>query len=99
MSLTLADCQRWVEEMMAAKGWEGRSLELQAMMMAEEMGEVCKAVRGLVLKGETPERKQELAHELADVLNYTCWLASKTGVDLEAAFREKFDINAKRVWK
>jgi NTP pyrophosphatase (non-canonical NTP hydrolase) len=98
MSLTLDECQNIIEKLMIHHGFDKRSLELQAMMMAEETGEVCKAIRNIVLKGKSPERKQELAEELVDVLNYVCWLAKVNDIDLSATFFEKNTKNQSRVW-
>ena len=96
--LTVGECQSLVERMMNEHGWQKRSMPMLAMFMAEELGEVCKAVGNLEIKGKTPERVQELALELADVFNYCCCLSTKYGIDLGAAFKQKIDINSKRVW-
>lgn len=97
-SLTLKTCQQTVADFMRQKGFDQRGMLLQTVMMAEEMGEVAKAMRHIELKGDTPENRQELAHELVDVLNYICWLATKYEIDLDAASQQKMTINSTRTW-
>jgi len=97
-SLTLAELQARVKQMVADKGFDGANILLQTVMMAEEMGEVAKAVRNLERHGKTAENQRELGLELADLLNYVCWLATHYGVNLDNAIEEKFAINATRTW-
>jgi NTP pyrophosphatase (non-canonical NTP hydrolase) len=40
----------------------------------------------------------EAAHEVADVFLMLCAVANRSGVAMEKAFREKEEINKKRVW-
>ncbi len=44
----------------------------------------------------SPEAKQEVAHEVADVLIYLTRLADRLGIDMLAAASEKMGINAKK---
>lgn len=97
-SLTLLECQEHVAEMMADRNWDKRDILLQTVMMAEEMGEVAKAIREITLKGGTKENIKELSHELADVFNYTCHLATFYNIDLNTAFVDKININKQREW-
>ncbi len=43
-----------------------------------------------------PERKAEVAHEIADVLIYLTRLADRLGIDMLAAASEKMGLNAKK---
>lgn len=44
----------------------------------------------------SPEAKQEVAHEVADVLIYLTRLADRLGIDMLAAASEKMGLNAKK---
>ena len=52
------------------------------MYLVEEIGELATALR--------EETKEQRASELADVLAWTFSIAGLEGIDLEAAFREKY---------
>ena len=43
-----------------------------------------------------PERKAEVAHEIADVFIYLTRIADRLGIDLLAAASEKMGLNAKK---
>ncbi len=68
--------------------------------MGEEMGELFKAIR----KNEKISTDQnsetfQIGEELVDILIYICAIANRSGIDMEDAFREKEEINKKRIWK
>ena len=42
------------------------------------------------------ENREQVGHELADVLHWTLLLAHDLGIDLEAAFYQKMDLNEQR---
>lgn len=44
----------------------------------------------------SPEAKQEVAHEVADVLIYLTRLADRLGIDMLAAASEKMGLNARK---
>lgn len=44
----------------------------------------------------TPEQKQAVAHEMADVLLYLVQLSTAVGVDLMAAAQDKIVLNAQK---
>ncbi len=44
----------------------------------------------------TPEKKQAVAHEMADVLLYLVQLSTAVGVDLMAAAQDKIVLNAQK---
>ena len=44
----------------------------------------------------TPEQKQAVAHEMADVLLYLVQLSTVLGIDLMDAARTKMDLNAQK---
>ena len=62
---------------------------------AGEVGEAANIVKK-VLRGDGPLDKQELALEFADVLIYLLCASNAYEIDLEGAFEQKIEINAKR---
>lgn len=100
-SPTLADYQKYVADMIIERGFKDESISELLMLMMEECGELARACRKHTsVKSDTARREKDmLEHELADILMYTLAIANKFGVDLEKAFRDKEEINKKRVWK
>jgi NTP pyrophosphatase (non-canonical NTP hydrolase) len=97
---TLAQLQRYIEREARKRGFGDQTALQKCLILGEEVGELFKAVRkeekmpiGLHSKVGT------ISEELADVLMYVCTIASFYGVDLEAAFRAKDKVHAKRVYK
>jgi len=64
--------------------------------IAGETGELCNFLKKMK-RGDIID-KQELAHELADIITYADLLAANLGIDLGKAVKEKFNIVSKR-WK
>ncbi len=98
---TLADLQEYVAKMKLARGFNTTDKPYECMLFAEECGELISAIRknmqqGSIGSGSVPGN---VKLELADVLIYLCSLANMHGISLEEAFREKEEINKKRVWK
>lgn len=69
-----------------------------ALALAEEAGEVCKLVLERECYGKPPA-PDALAGELADVVVCAAELATRYGVDLDAALRAKLDDLGRRVPK
>lgn len=67
-----------------------------ALALAEEAGEVCKLVLERECYGAAPAPEQ-LAGELADVVVCAAELATRYGVDLDAACRAKLEDLGRRV--
>ncbi len=68
--------------------WGDASLEMRALKLVEEVGEVAEAVVK-TRQGHPRADEMDLPGELADVLIVLCALASKANVDLHAAVDEK----------
>lgn len=81
MPLTLSDVQADIEAMYGAKDGS-RGLDGTFMWFMEEVGELSGALRG----GSAKDR----SGEFADVLAWLATLANIAGIDLEAAYREKY---------
>ena len=85
--MRIQDFQRRIEAIYSARD-SARGLAGTHMWFCEEVGELTRALR----RGE----RQELAGEFADVLAWLATLASISGVDLEAAAREKYEAGCPR---
>ena len=81
MALTLDGLQADIRATYGAKDG-GRGLEGTFMWFMEEVGELSAALRG----GDQAER----SGEFADVLAWLATLANIAGIDLEAAYRQKY---------
>jgi NTP pyrophosphatase (non-canonical NTP hydrolase) len=91
--LDLLTLQRRVAELLAPVAHPRAGA---ALALAEEAGEVCK----LVLEREcyaTPPAPEKLAGELADVVVCVAELASRYGIDLDAAVQAKLADLQRRV--
>ena len=96
----LKDYQNYIAEMLKERGFDGQPIENIFMLFTEECGELAKAARksnGMHVDGNSDHF--EVAHELADVFNYILDIANYFNVDLEQAFRDKEEINKKRIWQ
>lgn len=82
MTLELRHFQKLIEELYLEKDRE-RGLEGTYMWFQEEVGELTRALR----RGHSGK---DLEGEFADVLAWLVSLASLSGVDIEAAARDKY---------
>jgi NTP pyrophosphatase (non-canonical NTP hydrolase) len=80
---TLLQLQDHVMAFCAEHGWDKKPITEVFLLLNEEIGEVA---------------KHEIAMELSDVLNYLLEIASRYGIDLEQAYREKHRRNSNRKW-
>lgn len=73
------------------KTTEKEAILTNALKLSEEVGEVCDEVLKSFsyAREEKMEKKNELSHEIADVIIGSSVLAASLGVDLEKALKEK----------
>lgn len=88
--------------------WEGGELKWTAqdfgLALAGETGELCNVLKklkraedGMIGNSETEkDLLEEARHEIADVFIYLDLLASRMGIDLESAIREKFNRTSEK---
>jgi len=96
----LKDFQKYIEEMVKERGFEKETIPEFFMLLSEEVGEMAKAARKCSgMKTDSSSRKPELAHEIADVFIYLLAICNYFDIDLEKAFRNKEEINKKRIWQ
>ena len=95
---TLAELQTRVEEMERRRGFESDSVVTKCLLLAEEVGELAKAVRAR--SGIAMERgvTTDMGGELADVLIVLCTIANRAGVQLGDAVTLKMRGDESRDW-
>ncbi|GAA2854459.1 hypothetical protein Acy02nite_49150 [Actinoplanes cyaneus] len=97
---TLADYQEYVSKLEAERVFEGNTLQQSALLLGEEIGELFKALRkAQKMSLDKKSVVGSVDEELADVLIYLCSIANRLGIDLEQAFRDKEEVNKKRIWE
>lgn len=97
--LTLDQIQDYVLKMEAERGFTDSTIVEQTLKLAEETGEVAKAVRKLqALSIDPASATGDLGAELADVLIYLAAIANRAGIDLSDALRDKELVNETRTW-
>lgn len=97
---TLQNIQQYVKELEIERGFDHQTIIEKCLLLGEEVGELFKAVRKSEnIKIDSTSQKHEVSNELADILIYLCAIANRYEIDLEDAFREKEEINKKRIWQ
>jgi NTP pyrophosphatase (non-canonical NTP hydrolase) len=99
---TVKDFQKYVAEMIVERGFDKETVPEIFMMLLEECGEFARSARKTqehikAYKGK--KRDGDMGLEAADVFIYLLQLCNHFGIDLEKSFREKEEINKKRIWK
>ncbi len=96
---TLKDFQQYVRDLVGKRGFENDNIPEIFMLLSEEIGEMAKAARKRInMKTDDNSHKPDLELEIADVFIYVLDICNHFDVDLEKAFRDKEEINKKRVW-
>lgn len=97
---TLGDYQNYVLAKVKGSDFEEESLSDVFMLFQEECGGLARAARKSAnIKTNSNSEKFHAAQEAANVFNYLMQICNRPGIDLEKAFREKEEINKKRIWK
>ncbi len=95
----LSDYQEYIIQANIERGFEDTTIPELFMYLSEEVGELAKAARQYTkMHTDDNSEKMEMDHEWADVFSYLIDLANHLNIDAEKAFREKEEINNKRVW-
>lgn len=87
--------QQWVNDYYEKRGWSDLDIFIRIGFLAEETGEVARAIRALEIGRDRPdeadhtnaENKQELIEELGDVLGNVIVIANKYDFSLEDIFK------------
>lgn len=88
--------QKWIADYYQSRGWADLDIFIRIGFLAEETGEVARAIRALEIGRDRPdeedstfiEGKQELTEELGDVLGNVAVIANKYDIDLADIFTE-----------
>ena len=97
---TLRDFQEYVAQMVKMRGFDKETVPEIFMLFLEECGEMAKAARKTQkIKTDKKSEQFNLNREAADVFIYLLDICNHFGIDLEKAFRDKEEINKKRVWE
>ena len=88
--------QKWIADYYQSRGWVDLDIFIRIGFLAEETGEVARAMRALEIGRDRPdeedstfiEGKQELTEELGDVLGNVAVIANKYDIDLADIFTE-----------
>ncbi|UQW97658.1 MazG-like family protein [Rummeliibacillus sp. G93] len=87
--------QQWINDYYEERGWSQLDIFIRIGFLAEETGEVARAIRALEIGRDRPdetentyiEKKQELVSELGDVLGNITDIANKYDIKLEDIFK------------
>ncbi len=95
----LNDLQHYVATMEQERGFSGRTVTEQALLLGEEVGELFKAVRKHQNLGTAAGSVVgTVDEELADVMIFVCAIANRLGIRLNEAITRKEALNETRVW-
>jgi NTP pyrophosphatase (non-canonical NTP hydrolase) len=96
---TISDFQKYSEDMVKERGFDKETTTEVFMLLTEELGELAKAIRkNQGIHTDKKSKEHSIDHEMADVFVYMLDLCNHLNIDLEKAFRDKEEINKKRVW-
>jgi len=97
---SLKDFQNYVHELEIERGFLDQNVIQKCLLLGEEIGELFKAVRKMESIGIDKQNSKltTVEEELADIIIYICSIANRYNVNLEKAFRDKEEINKKRIW-
>ncbi|MBS4196679.1 MazG nucleotide pyrophosphohydrolase domain-containing protein [Lederbergia citri] len=92
--MNVSEFQNWVKDYYESRGWSDLDIFVRIGFLAEETGEVARAIRALEIGRDRPdevsgsyeENKQELTEELGDVLGNLIVIANKYNIPLEDVF-------------
>ncbi|MDM5233237.1 MazG nucleotide pyrophosphohydrolase domain-containing protein [Lysinibacillus pakistanensis] len=102
--MEINEFQQWIKEYYDTRGWSELNIFTRIGFLAEETGEVARAIRALEIGRDRPdekvqsyeENKQELIEELGDVLGNIIVIANKYDISLEEIFNAHQDKLMKR---
>ena len=97
---TLQDIQNYVIDLENERWFIDQTVLQKCLMLWEEIWELFKAIRkNEWIKVDHNSKFTSIEEELADIIIFVCSVANRYDIDLEKAFRDKEEINKKRIWK
>lgn len=102
--MNVSEFQQWVKDYYKMRGWSDLDIFIRIGFLAEETGEVARAIRALEIGRDRPdevtgtleENKKELTEELGDVLGNLIVIANKYDISLEEIFSSHKEKLAER---
>lgn len=97
----LNDIQKYIEEIINIRGFGDNPIEEEMLLLAEEVGELAKAIR----KEKYPVDKNKIKNydsvesEIADVFIVLTSICNSLNINLYDAIIEKEKENVERTWK
>ena len=84
--MRLAEFQRWTDRIDREDGWDALPLVHCSTRIAEEIGELSESISGLyLLRGkEQQAHRDNIAHEIVDVLWFLVKIANRLEIDIES---------------
>ncbi|WP_025716126.1 MULTISPECIES: MazG nucleotide pyrophosphohydrolase domain-containing protein [unclassified Paenibacillus] len=102
--MDINEFQQWVKQYYHKRNWSDLDIFVRIGFLAEETGEVARAIRALEIGRDRPDEiegsfednKEHLTEELGDVLGNLIVIANKYDITLEDIFRTHQQKLAKR---
>lgn len=92
--MDVTEFQQWIHDYYEKRGWTELDIFIRIGFLAEETGEVARAIRALEIGRDRPDEvieshennKDALIEELGDVLGNVIVIANKYNISLEEVF-------------
>ena len=102
--MDVTEFQQWVKEYYENRGWSELDIFIRIGFLAEETGEVARAIRALEIGRDRPDEvtgsfldnRKALVEELGDVLGNVIVIANKYNISLEEVFHSHKEKLSKR---
>lgn len=102
--MDVTEFQQWVSHYYKSRGWSELDIFIRIGFLAEETGEVARAIRALEIGRDRPDEetesftnnRNELVEELGDVLGNVIVIANKYDISLEEVFHSHKEKLSKR---
>lgn len=102
--MDVTEFQKWVNDYYEIRGWAELDIFIRIGFLAEETGEVARAIRALEIGRDRPDEvtesfknnRKELVEELGDVLGNVIVIANKYDISLEEVFNSHREKLSKR---
>jgi NTP pyrophosphatase (non-canonical NTP hydrolase) len=89
--LTVKELQKRYAEIAHKRGFDDAELKDYILLLVEEVGELCRAVTTSEGVKRIRPGEVNIGEELADIFNYSLYIAEVTDIDLQAEIIKKMD--------
>ncbi|MFD1206800.1 MULTISPECIES: MazG-like family protein [Sporosarcina] len=102
--MDVTEFQKWVHDYYENRGWSDLDIFIRIGFLAEETGEVARAIRALEIGRDRPDEvtdsfmnnRKALIEELGDVLGNVIVIANQYNISLEEVFNSHKEKLSKR---